>query len=266
MSNAFAMLDHSSKYRRPVHPETLLSTMKSPRPLESTVMTLPFAPHPPGRRHADEPCREPGSSARRRRSAGRPVRHTPVLIPSVPAVERAGRIPNSTRAAFRQADRCELYSPSRRSSRPISPGVSQTSARSAIESLRCGVKCFLVAFAKRPAAALRLPSSAEEGGPFISIPSPCPILHLSASAYSTLFLRLCLADVGMGRRGNDDRPSEGTREGAGVLRLDRTPGRELADAVRFYAELGGQSSQVRPTTARVLAASGHKAGPVNPGA
>ena len=46
MSNAFAMLDHSSKYRSPVQPETLLSTMKSSRPLESTVMTLPFAPHP----------------------------------------------------------------------------------------------------------------------------------------------------------------------------------------------------------------------------
>ena len=29
--------------------------------------------------------------------------------------------------------------------------------------------------------------------------------------------------------------------------------RELAAAVRFYAELGGQSSQVRPATARVLA-------------
>ena len=42
MSNAFAMLDHSSKYRSPVQPETLLSTMKSSRPLESAVMTFPF--------------------------------------------------------------------------------------------------------------------------------------------------------------------------------------------------------------------------------
>ena len=44
MSNAFAMLDHSSKYRSPVQPETLLSTMKSSRPLESTVMTLAARP------------------------------------------------------------------------------------------------------------------------------------------------------------------------------------------------------------------------------
>ena len=41
---------------------------------------------------------------------------------------------------------------------------------------------------------------------------------------------------------------------------------EFAAAVRFYAELGGQSSQVRPPTARVLAGSGAKDGPVNSGA
>ena len=73
MSNAFAMLDHSSKYRTPVQPETLLSTMKSSRPLGSTFMTLPFAPHAVGRRRADGACRDSGSSARRRRNTGRPV-------------------------------------------------------------------------------------------------------------------------------------------------------------------------------------------------
>ena len=40
-SRSVAMLDHSSKYRSPVQPEILLSTMKSSRPLESTVMTRP---------------------------------------------------------------------------------------------------------------------------------------------------------------------------------------------------------------------------------
>ena len=40
-----------------------------------------------------------------------------------------------SRAAFRHPDRCELYSPSRRSRRPISPGVSQASAFSMTDSL-----------------------------------------------------------------------------------------------------------------------------------
>ena len=90
-----------------------------------------------------------------------------------------------SRAAFRHADRCELYSPSRRSSLPISPGVSHSSAFSTIASLYCGVKRRLVAFAvtsgSGAAAALRLPSPEERGVPFVFIPSPRPILQLSAS-------------------------------------------------------------------------------------
>ena len=68
-----------------------------------------------------------------------------------------------SRAAFRHADRCELYSPSRLSSFPISPGPSHCSALSTIDSLYCGVNRRLVAFAETSgsggeAAVLRLPS------------------------------------------------------------------------------------------------------------
>ena len=41
--------------RSPVQPETLLSTMKSSRPFESTVMTLSFAPHPAAVRDVQSP-------------------------------------------------------------------------------------------------------------------------------------------------------------------------------------------------------------------
>ena len=80
------------------------------------------------------------------------------------------------RAAFRHPDRCELYSPSRRSSRPTSPGVSQASARSTIANLYSAVKRRLVAFADTSgsgaAAALRLLSPGERSVPFDFIPSP----------------------------------------------------------------------------------------------
>ena len=105
-----------------------------------------------------------------------------------------------SRAAFRHPDRCELYSPSRRSRRPISPGVSQASAFSMTDSLYAAVKRRLVAFAvtsgSGAAAALRLPSPEERGVPFVFIPSPRPILQLSASPYSKHFLPSCLALVG----------------------------------------------------------------------
>ena len=52
-----------------------------------------------------------------------------------------------SRAAFRHDDRCELYKPSRRSSAPISPGVSQASAFPTIDSLYAAVNRRLVAFA-----------------------------------------------------------------------------------------------------------------------
>ena len=106
-----------------------------------------------------------------------------------------------SRAAFRHPDRCELYSPSRRSRRPISPGVSQPSAFSMTDSLYAPVKRRLVAFAfavtgSGVAAALRLPSLEEGGAPFVFIPSPRPILRLPASPYSKHFLHSCLALVG----------------------------------------------------------------------
>ena len=41
---------------------------------------------------------------------------------------------------------------------------------------------------------------------------------------------------------------------------------QIVVAVWFYAKLGGQSSQVRPAIAQVLAESGAKVGPVNSGA
>ncbi len=109
------------------------------------------------------------------------------------------------------------YSPSRRSSSPISPAVSQASAFSTIESLYAAVNRRLVAFADTSgsaaeAAALRLPSPEERGVPFTFIPSPRSILHLSASPYSNLFLLSCLAGVGRegpppGERGSSWPPS-----------------------------------------------------------
>ena len=82
-----------------------------------------------------------------------------------------------------------------------SPGVSQASAFSTINSLYAAVKRRLVAFAATSgsggeAAALRLPSPDDRGVPFTFIPSPLPILLLSASPYSNLFLLSCLARVG----------------------------------------------------------------------
>ena len=69
-----------------------------------------------------------------------------------------------------------------------------------IDSLYAAVKRRLVAFAvtsgSGAAAALRLPSSEEGGAPFVFIPSPRPIVHLSASPYSKHFLPSCLALVG----------------------------------------------------------------------
>ncbi len=112
----------------------------------------------------------------------------------------ASPLSDPSRAAFRHDDRCELYSPSRRSNSPISPGVSQASACSTIESLYAAVKRRRVAFADTsgsgPAAALRLPSPEGSGVPFTFIPSPRAILHLSASPYSNLSLLSCLASVG----------------------------------------------------------------------
>ncbi len=63
-----------------------------------------------------------------------------------------------SRAAFLHIERCELYSPSRRSNAPISPGVSQASASSTIDSLYAAVKRRLVAFAATP-------DPAPAGGP-----------------------------------------------------------------------------------------------------
>ena len=52
-----------------------------------------------------------------------------------------------SRAAFLHADSCELYNPSRRSSRPTSPGSVHPSARSTTDSLYAAVNRRRVGFA-----------------------------------------------------------------------------------------------------------------------
>ena len=136
--------------------------------------------------------------------AGVPVRQsaTPlVLMPSVPAAERAAANPqiHPHRLPTKPTD-ANCTAPRAAGSWPISPDVSQASTRSTIESLYCGVKRSLVAFAEPPGPA-RLARLAcllppRRAFPFISIPSPGPILHLSALAYSNPFLLSCLACVG----------------------------------------------------------------------
>ena len=141
-----------------------------------------------------------------RAAARLPARASAPASPPASPLKASGRAffaaPAATPPAppFRHPDRCELYSPSRRSRRPISPGVSQASAFSMTDSLYAAVKRRLVTPSRHLRirrgcrASLALPE--ERGVPFVFIPSPRPILQLSASPYSKHFLPSCLAHVG----------------------------------------------------------------------
>ena len=159
-----------------------------------------------------------------------------------------------SRAAFRHPDRCELYSPSRRSSSPILPGVSQASAFSMTDSLYAAVKRRLVAFAVTSgsgrAAALRLPSPEDEGVPFDFIPSPGLILHLSVSPYSKHFLHSCLALVG--REGTDiGKVTRKLYRGVGGAADVATEIADIVETAREWGRLGDHPSTGAPVFVKV---------------
>ena len=143
MSNAFAMLDHSSKYRSPVQPETLLSTMKSSRPLESAVMTS-FALHPAARAGSSSwlilaPAFRAADSSGGR-ATSRPVAiPSPRLDPGINLRELETQPAVDAVPCRRRDERPRRRPPTQRSSEPTQPLHRRFCARRSVLQMRVGI-------------------------------------------------------------------------------------------------------------------------------